>query len=97
VTDSNSVITALDKSSGSSLWKNEQLSLRSVSAPFVAGNHVVVGDYEGYLHVLGAEDGSFAVRMRADGSAVLTAPVELEGGLLVQTADGGLYSLSIKD
>ncbi|CAG0123620.1 Outer membrane protein assembly factor BamB [Rhodocyclaceae bacterium] len=95
VTDANGVVSALDKSSGSSLWKNDQLSLRSVSAPYVPGKHVVVGDFEGYLHALGIEDGSLAARIRADSSAILAAPVELDGGVLVQTSGGGLYSVAI--
>jgi outer membrane protein assembly factor BamB len=43
---------------------------------------VVVGDFEGYLHWLDAEDGSLVARTRV-GSAPIT------GGLLV--ADGVLY------
>jgi outer membrane protein assembly factor BamB len=97
VSDSNGVISALDKGSGSSLWKNEQLSLRSTSAPYVTQKYIMVGDFEGYLHALGREDGSMASRMRADSSPILTAPIELDGGLLLQTSGGGLYSLRIKD
>ena len=85
----------MKKSSGSSLWKNDQLSLRSASVPFVLDKHVVVGDFEGYLHAMGREDGSLASRIRADGSAILSAPVELDGGMLVQTSGGGLYSVAI--
>lgn len=96
VTDANGVVSALDKSSGSSLWKNDQLSLRSVSLPFVLDKHVVVGDFEGYLHALGIEDGRLASRIRADSSAILAAPVELDGGVLVQTSGGSLYSVSIQ-
>jgi len=95
VSDANGVVSALDKSSGSSLWKNDQLSLRSASVPFVLDKHVVVGDFEGYLHALGREDGSMAARIRADSSAILSAPVELDGGMLVQTSGGGLYSVEI--
>lgn len=95
VPDANGVISALDKSSGSSLWKNDKLSLRSSSVPYVLGKYVVVGDYEGYLHALSREDGSLVARIRADSSAILSAPVELDGGLLVQTSDGSLYSVAI--
>jgi len=56
----------------------------------------VVGDYEGYLHGMNREDGSFAARIKLDGSAIQAAPLELDNGLLVQTRDGGLYSLSVQ-
>ncbi len=54
-------------------------------------------DYEGYLHVLSLEDGSLEARLKTDGSAIMAAPVELDGGLLLQTRNGGLYSVRIKD
>ncbi len=94
VTDANGVVSALDKTSGSSLWKNDQLTLRRTSAPYVVGNYVAVGDYEGYVHLLNRDDGGFAARFKADGS-IVAAPTELDGGLLVQTSGGGLYSLAI--
>ncbi|MDD5180567.1 MAG: outer membrane protein assembly factor BamB [Gallionellaceae bacterium] len=97
VTDVNGVVSAMDKSSGSSLWKNDQLTLRRVSTPNALGNYVAVGDYEGYLHVLSRDDGRLVARLKTDGSGILAAPVELDGGLLVQTRDGGLYSVGIKD
>ncbi len=96
VTDANGAVSALDKSSGGSVWKNDQLFMRNTSAPSALANHVVAGDYEGYLHVLKSDDGSFAARLKTDGSAILTAPVELDGGLLVQTRNGGLYSVAVR-
>ncbi|MDE2117337.1 MAG: outer membrane protein assembly factor BamB [Betaproteobacteria bacterium] len=96
VTDTNGAVSALDKISGSTLWKNDQLARRNVSAPYVIGSHVVVGDYEGVLHALSRDDGSLAARLKTDGSGIVTEPVELDGGLLVQTRNGGLYSLEIR-
>ena len=55
----------------------------------------MVGDYEGYLHALSREDGSMTARLKTDGSAILTAPIELDGGVLVQTRNGGLYSVTL--
>lgn len=95
VTDASGTVSALDKSSGSSLWKNDQLARRHVSTPYVLGNYVAVGDYEGYLHVLSRDDGSLAARLKTDGGSILAAPVELDGGLLVQTHNFGLYSVAI--
>ncbi|MBI5436774.1 MAG: outer membrane protein assembly factor BamB [Nitrosomonadales bacterium] len=96
VTDANGAVSALDKTSGSTLWKNDQLARRNISAPYVVGNHVVVGDYEGYLHVLSRDDGSLAARLKSGGDGIVTKPVELDSGLLVQTSNGGLYSLEIR-
>lgn len=96
LSDARGSVMALDKTSGSTLWKNEQLFMRDTATPYVLGDFVVVGDYEGYLHGMNREDGSFAARIKLDGSAIHAAPVGLDNGLLVQTRDGGLYSLSVK-
>ncbi len=93
ITNTSGAVLAVDKSSGSSVWKNDQLFMRQTSAPYAFGDHLMVGDYEGYLHALSREDGSLTARLKTDGSAILTAPLELDGGLLVQTRNGGLYSV----
>ena len=95
VTDAEGVVSALDKASGSSLWKNDKLSLRRTSKPYVFGNYVAVGDYEGYVHLLNRDDGGFAARFKTDGGSIESAPTELDDGLLVQTSRGGLYSLAV--
>ncbi len=95
VSDTRGAVMALDKDSGSTVWKNEQLLLRNTSAPYAQDHFVVVGDYEGYLHGLSRDDGRFVARTKLDGSAIVAAPVEMDDGLLVQTRSGGIYSLSI--
>ena len=95
LTDSNGVLLALDKLSGGTLWKSEALRLRGVTAPFANETHVVAGDADGYLHVFGREDGQLMARLQTDGSDIVTTPIALEDGLLVQTAKGELYSLVI--
>jgi outer membrane protein assembly factor BamB len=89
-------VIALDKTTGSSTWKNAQMLLRGITAPYALGNFVVVGDFEGYLHGLNREDGNFVARIKLDGGAIIATPIEMDGGLLVQTRGGELYSLSIK-
>lgn len=93
ITDENGAVLALDKGTGSSIWKNDLLVRRRTSMPFALGNNLLVGDYEGYLHVLNRSDGGFVARLRTDGSAILSTPVELDGGVLLQTNAGHLYSI----
>lgn len=96
LTDTDSNVLALDKSSGASLWKNSQLSLRGGTAVYPVEDYLVLGDYEGYLHVLKRDDGSFVARRKTDGSAINIAPMTLGDGALVQTSDGELYSIAIR-
>jgi outer membrane protein assembly factor BamB len=96
LSDTNGSVIALDKTTGSTTWKNGELSLRGVTAPYALEKFVVVCDFEGYLHGLNREDGKFAARIQLDGGAIVAAPIELDDGLLVQTRGGDIYSLSIK-
>ncbi len=96
LTDAKGIVMALDKASGSTVWKNDQLLLRSVTTPYALGEFVVVGDFEGYLHGLNREDGHFVARIQLDGGAVRTVPLQMDDGLLVETRSGELYSLSLK-
>jgi len=96
LTDAKGSVMSLDKTSGSTVWKNDQLFMRGVTAPYVLDKFAVVGDFDGYLHALNREDGSFVARTLLDGGAIRTAPQPLDDGLLVLTQGGDIYSLSIK-
>lgn len=94
VSDVRGAVHALDKSSGASLWKQDKLANRRLSAPVRSGKQVAVADLEGYVHFLSREDGSFAARVATDGSAIAATPLSLqEQSLLLQTRNGGLFAL----
>jgi len=71
VADDKSALVAFEKSSGASQWKQDKLYGRYVSGPVVAGKYVAVGDFQGYVHFLSREDGSFAARIATDGSPII--------------------------
>lgn len=89
-------VVALDKNTGASAWKQDRLARRSPSTPLVFGNHVVVGDFEGQVHFLKIEDGSFAARIGTDGGAIAAAPRRVDDKVLVQTRKGGVYAITVK-
>lgn len=88
-------VLAMDKTNGSSQWKNDLLAARRTSAAAALGDYVVVGDGRGMLFALKRSDGSLAARLETDGSAIVSAPIALDGGLLVSTHNGGLYSVEL--
>ncbi len=96
LTDANGTVIAFEKQSGASLWKQDKLLNRNVSGPVALGDFVVVGDYDGYVHVLNFEDGAFVARTTTDGSQVLGRPLVVGKDVIVQTRSGGLYAFSIK-
>lgn len=93
VTDEKGAVHALDRLSGSSLWKQDKLLNRRVSGPAVRRGLVAVADAEGQVHFLSREDGSFAARQKTDGTPVRT-PVQLVGArFLVQTVGGNVSAI----
>jgi len=94
VSDEKGTVHALDRAGGTSVWTQDRLSLRQLTAPLALGREVAIGDVEGYVHLLAREDGSFVGRTATDGSRIGSAPVRVDGGFLVLTAKGGLYALS---
>lgn len=93
VSDDQGAVHALDKTSGASIWKQDALFLRRLTAPLANGGLVAVADAEGVVHLLNRDDGAFAARVSTDGRAV-SAPLQLAGGkLLVQTRGGGIYAI----
>jgi len=90
-------VIALDRKTGASLWKQDKLNGRWVSAPLPLGRFVVAGDFEGYVHVLSRDDGAFVARVETDGSAIQVPPVALDDSTcLIQTHRGGLYAIKLK-
>ncbi|HUL42692.1 MAG TPA: outer membrane protein assembly factor BamB [Burkholderiales bacterium] len=96
VSDDKGAVVALDKVSGASVWKQDKLFGRRISAPLVIGNYIVVGDLHGYVHFMSREDGSFAARRATDGSRISAPPIALDNGVLIQTRDGGLYAMNVE-
>ncbi len=96
VSDDKGAVVAFEKSTGASQWKQDKLSARRISGPAAVGRHVVVGDFQGYVHVLSRDDGSFAARIATDGSAIIAQPIAFRDGVLVQTRDGGVFAITIQ-
>jgi outer membrane protein assembly factor BamB len=94
VSDDKGAVHALDRAGGATMWKQDRLFLRRLTAPLALGREVAVGDVEGYVHFLSRESGAFVGRVATDGSPIRSSLVRLNGGLLVQTQDGNLYALS---
>lgn len=88
VTDDNGVVYGLDRQSGSSLWKQDKLKNRRLSAPAVSRGRIAVADGEGFVHFLSRDDGSFIARQKTDGSPVRAPLRQIGTGVLVQTAGG---------
>ncbi len=95
LSDATGDIYALDRLTGETLWKQDSLKQRQLSAPAGLRDHLVVGDNDGYVHVLAKVDGALVGRNKLRGGAVLQTKVVGDSQLLVLTQDGSLHSLKL--
>lgn len=81
---------------GTALWREEQLAGRSLSAPLLLSEVVVVGDAKGLVHLLARADGKLVGRITTDGSAIVSQPVRAGELAVVQTSAGGLFAIAVR-
>lgn len=91
-TESDGRVIAWARANGERGWEVDRLKYRDLTAPLAVGRVVVIGDAQGFVHLLSREDGSDMNRLTTDGSAVVGAPVLAGQTLLVQTRKGGVYA-----
>ena len=93
VTDEESNVWALERLSGTSIWKQEKLLRRRLTAPIPLGDYVAVGDFEGYVHWLRTSDGQFVARSRVGSDPIIARPIAVGDILLVYGSGGTLAAL----
>ncbi len=96
VTDSDSNVWAVDRFSGSKLWKQDKLAYRKLTAPVSVGDYLLVGDYEGYVHVLSQLDGSIVGRDRVDSDGFFVQPKISADVIYIYGNGGQLSALRVK-
>jgi hypothetical protein len=87
-TDEDGTVGAWRRNDGERLWSTQALRFRGLSAPLAMGAGLVVGDAQGYVHVLSKDAGETLSRISLDGSAVVSAPVLAANTVVVVTAKG---------
>ncbi len=94
ITDENSHIWTFDRFTGTSVWKQEKLQARAVTAPTTIGDYIVVGDIEGYLHWMDKLSGNFVARTRLSKKRIIVAPIVVGKFLYAYSSDGTLVAYS---
>lgn len=88
IADSNSTVWSLDARTGASNWKQEGLKYRWVGGVAAVGDYAVVGDLDGFVHVLDGSDGKFVARARLSKHAIQSPPVVVGDTVYVEDVDG---------
>lgn len=94
--DTKGAVAAYNREGGTSAWKNDKLTYRSVSTPVSYGRAVAVGDYQGIIHFLSREDGAFLARVNTDGSPIKSVPLVAGSNLIFQTQSGTLTAIAVE-
>jgi outer membrane protein assembly factor BamB len=88
VTTADSTVVALRRRDGTPVWSQDVMLRRSLTAPALSGDTVVVGDFDGYLHWLDAATGQMLGRGKTGAGRMSNPPVVAGDLLLLQTDSG---------
>ncbi len=76
-------VVALNRRTGVEVWRQKALAHRGLSGPAVAGDAIVVADYQGYVHWLNRSTGALLGRIRAGKVRYTNPPVYADGVVLL--------------
>ncbi len=93
--DSKGNITAYNTKTGDTLWQAIELEGRKPSAPLYIDGFIVVGDYEGYIHILNAKTGKYLNRVQVGGDGINAQPIAVGKTIVVQTNNGTLAAIDL--
>jgi outer membrane protein assembly factor BamB len=92
VADTEGNVYALDKSSGTTVWKQDKLAKRDVGTPVLLKGRLLIPDRTGLVHALATDTGELIGRVPTDGSRVLALVVMGERAI-AQTQRGGVFAI----
>ncbi|WP_157736235.1 outer membrane protein assembly factor BamB [Granulosicoccus antarcticus] len=89
VVGDNDTVYRLDKQTGQTIWSNETMPARRLSPPaFTPAGDIVLGDVEGYVHVLDFKTGKAIGRTRLTEEPINARPIATDDAVIVQATDG---------
>ncbi|MAT84223.1 MAG: outer membrane protein assembly factor BamB [Gammaproteobacteria bacterium] len=98
VVDDDDVVHAIDRRTAEEVWSQRGLFRRDLSGPIAFSNYLVLGDADGWLHVLAQSDGRFLGRIKADGKGIRSRPL-VSGDLFYVLGNSGklrAYSVELR-
>lgn len=90
-----SSVHAYGLESGEPAWEQRALRNRRLTSPAVVAPGILVGDYQGYVHVLARTNGALLGRTQLGGGAIVSPPLATDRGVLVQTGGGDLVLIGV--
>lgn len=93
IAGANGDITAYRGSDRREVWTQDKLAWRQPTQPIVYDDYLLVGDFEGYIHMLSLEDGSLQGQMEFDSEGLRAAFQRLQNGNLLVYGNSGKMSV----
>jgi len=91
-------VYSLDYETSKTFWRQGALSNRRVTVPLPAGDVVIVGDLEGYIHLLSRDEGKFVGRIQLGSDPVMSIIAGTKPSqFIAETKDGTLYAVSFAE
>lgn len=90
--DASDRLSAWKLANGDLAWSADQFQNRKLSQPVVLNKQVLIGDFEGQVHLLDRDTGKTRSRLPTDGSPVVAIAL-LGDTALVATKSGGLFAI----
>lgn len=91
-------VYSLDYESSKTFWRQGALSNRRVTTPLPIGGVVVVGDLEGYVHLLSRDEGKFVGRIQLGSDPVMSIIAGAKPSqFMAETRDGTLHAVSFAE
>lgn len=90
--DASDRLSAWRLANGDLAWSADQFQHRKLSEPVLLGKQVLIGDYEGQVHLLDRDTGKTRSRLATDGSPVVAVAL-LGDTALIATKSGGLFAI----
>ncbi len=97
VAEADGDVVGLDASTLEQVWTQDGLSWRRLSAPATLGDYLIVGDFQGYLHILSQESGQFEGQIQFDSEGIRAPMLRWENRLIVYGNSGRLAVFTLNE
>ena len=96
VTHDSGAIYSVSKSDGEVMWRQGDLKFRKIRVGTIIHDFIAFGDYEGYVHFVGINDGRILGRIKLEDSQILNNIIKVdESLLLLMSAEGDITCLKV--
>ena len=93
--DDEGAIWALDRRTGTSVWKEEGLKHRFTNGAIYFDGYVIAGDFEGFTHWFDAKNGEKVFQAKVSKHRLIAPAISTENSVLTYSSRGNLIAMQI--